>query len=358
MSVQSYKSLTISGKYYPEKELIELAQDQISRKLILPWEKKFYQFISDWLSDADLVRNQTSGSTGAAKWVEVEKDKMVKSAMLTGQFFNLQKNQKVLLCLPVDFIAGKMMVVRAFVLGLNLIPIEPSGNPLNKIDEFFAFAAMTPMQVYNTLKQKSGHHKLNQLKNLIIGGGEINQALLKKIINLENNTYHTYGMTETLTHVALKKLNGHNPDANFIALPGIKFERDDRSCLVIHAPHLSGDKYITNDIIDLISEQTFNFIGRFDNVINSGGIKISPESVEQKLSSFISQRFIISSLPDNILGQKVVLIIEGKEKPIINFAKTNLTKYEMPKQIYCLDYFPETQNGKILRKQIVKLIQN
>lgn len=349
-------SLTISGKYYPEKELMAFVQNQISRNSILQWEKSFYQFILEWLSDTDFVSFKTSGSTGDAKTLEIEKEKMVKSAQLTGQFYNLQKDDKVLLCLPVDFIAGKMMVVRAFVLGLNLIPVKPSSTPLKNFSEGFDFAAMTPMQVYNTLKQVDGFQKLNEIKELIIGGGEIYQELLREIRKLKTNTYHTYGMTETLTHVALKKINGHNPDICFHALSGIKFETDDRNCMVILAPHLSEKKFITNDIIDLINEQSFNFIGRYDNVINSGGIKIYPELVEQKLSGIISGRYVISGLPDDRLGQMVILIIEGKERLTIDFAKTDLLKYEIPKQILYLDKFQETESKKIIRYKVLESI--
>lgn len=351
--------MIISGKNYPENELVDYARNQISGKSNLPWERSFYQFILDWLSDTDFISIKTSGSTGIAKLMEIEKEKMIKSAQLTGQFFNLKKNNSALLCLPLDFIAGKMMVVRAFVLGLNLIPLEPSGNPMENLTEFFDFAAMTPMQVFNTLKRKDGENKLNQVRNLIIGGGEINQSLLKKISALKNNLYHTYGMTETLTHIALKKLNGNGPDPYFDALPGVKFEQDDRSCLIILAPHLSENKFITNDIVDLKNDQSFNFIGRFDNVINSGGIKISPETIESKLSSIIQNRFIIAGLADDQLGQKVILIIERKEKIFIDYAKVGLSKYEIPKQVYFLDHFPETENGKIIRQEVIKsLLRN
>jgi len=353
MSYQLYMSLTISGKVYSEKELTDLAQSQITRKAILPWEKSLFKFILDWLSDSDFISIQTSGSTGAAKTMEVEKGKMVRSAQLTGQFFNLQKNDKALLCLPVDFIAGKMMIVRAFVLGLNVVPVEPSGNPLQKLTEFFDFAAMTPMQIYNTLKHEDGFQKLNQVKELIIGGGEVNHTLLSEVRKLENKTYHTYGMTETLTHVALKRLNGHNPECCFNALQGVNFEKDDRDCLVISAPHLSEKKFITNDIVELENNQSFNFIGRYDNVINSGGIKISPEKVEQKLSSLIQNRFILAGLPDDLLGQKVVLIIEGQARSSIDFTNTALLKYEIPKQVFFIDNFPETESGKIIRTQVL-----
>jgi len=218
-----YKSLTIAGKNYSRRELIEFSQQQISNKSITKWETDLYSFILDWTSDKESISIKTSGSTGSSKWMEFEKEKMIKSAQLTGQFFKLQKNNKALLCLPVDFIAGKMMVVRAFELGLNMIPVKPSGNPLNNLNVSFDFAAMIPMQVYNILEDKNGIDKLNQIQNLIIGGGEIYNSLLQKIEKLKNNTYHTYGMTETITHVALKKISGENPDPAFLGLPEIKF---------------------------------------------------------------------------------------------------------------------------------------
>lgn len=356
MSSRPYTSLIISGKFYPENKLMEFAKNQVSSNTIKDWETKFFEFILEWLSDATQQKIKTSGSTGSAKWIEVEKESMVKSAKLTGQFFNLQKNDKALLCLPVDFIAGKMMVIRAFVLGLNLILVEPSGNPLKEVDNFFEFAAMTPMQVYNTLKLDNGYQKLNQIKNLIIGGGEVNRDLLNKIKKLKNNTYHTYGMTETLTHVAVKKLNGKNPDLNFMALSGVEFSADEKECLVISAPHLSLKKFVTNDIVDLKDKKSFQFVGRFDNVINSGGVKISPEVVEQKLFPVIKERFIIASMPNDRLGEKVILVIEGKHWLSVDFVKAGLNKYEIPKQVYFLNGFPETKSGKIIRQQVVESV--
>ena len=360
MSIYPYKSLIVSGKFYSENELMDFAKEQLTRNSVPSWEANLFEFILEWLSDSQRLRVKTSGSTGNAKWIEVEKEKMVISARMTGQFFNLQKNDKVLLCLPVDFIAGKMMVVRAIVLGLNIIPIEPSSNPLKNLNESFDFTAMTPLQVYSILKEKDGINKLNQIQNLIIGGGEINTNLLNEIRKLKNNTYHTYGMTETLTHVALKKLNGNKPDSWFNALPGIEFLKDDRECLTIYAPHLAKQFFITNDIVDLKDNKTFDFIGRYDNVINSGGIKIFPESIEQKLQPFISDRFVIGSLPDDKFGQKVVLVIERERQSGVDFKEVfkeiNLSKPEIPKEVYLLDSFPETESGKIIRQLVLRRI--
>ena len=360
MGTNPYKRLTISGKYYSERELTDFAENKLSGEPVFPWEIDLFGFILEWLSDSPQIKVKTSGSTGVAKRISVKKEKMISSALLTGRFFNLKKNDKALLCLPVNFIAGKMMVVRAFVLGLDLIPVEPSGNPLKNPDEPFDFAAMTPMQVYSVFEEKGGNRKLNQIKNLIIGGGDIGIDLLNSIKKLDNNTFHTYGMTETLTHIALKKLNGRNPDFCFKALSGIKFSKDERGCLVIFAPHLSEGQFITNDIVDLIDETTFKYIGRYDNVINTGGIKVYPELAEQKIKPFMNDRFIIGGIPDEQLGHKVILIIERENDPAFDFKKkcneANLSKYEIPKQVYFLDQFPETANGKIIRPQVVEMV--
>ncbi|MBN2175699.1 MAG: AMP-binding protein, partial [Bacteroidales bacterium] len=314
------------------------------------WEFRFYDFVKDWISKDPEIKVKTSGSTGEPKMISLFKKQMIQSAFMTGEFLGLQIKQKALCCLPVEYIAGKMMVVRAFVLGLNLVKVKPSGNPLENINEDFDFAAMTPHQVFNILHSSEGEKKLNKIKNLIIGGADISFNLLQKIRQLKNNTFHTYGMTETITHVAMKKLTGTNPGACFNALPGVRFSTDEKNCLVIHAPHLSEKSIITNDIVDLVNASKFNYVGRYDNIINSGGIKISPELVENKLLPFLKCRFIISGIPDEKLGQRLVLVVEGAIEPPAVFDRiyqeAKLDRYEIPKQIFHLNHFEETESGK------------
>ncbi len=357
---QRFSNIIIKGKCYGSDDLPELANEKILSINTLAWEKTLFQFILDWISDSSTLKVNTSGSTGQSKTILLEKEKMIQSALRTGEFFQLNKNEKALLCLPTDFIAGKMMVVRAFVLGLDLFPIEPKANPLEFIDEDFHFAAMTPMQVSNIFKNIDRDKKLNQIQNLIIGGGEISKELVFKISKLKNNTWHTYGMTETITHVALKKLNGPNPTNYFEPLPDVIFEKDQRECLIIRATYLSDKPIITNDIVKLASNTKFEFIGRFDNVINTGGVKVSPEKVENKLQAYFDQRIIISGIPDEILGSKVVLVIEGIPIRNLNleviYINVNLSKYEIPKQVFFLDKFPETDNGKIIRKKLPEIL--
>ena len=353
----SYTSLTLNSQTYSKKQLVNYCNSRLSASPLISNEYHLYNFILSFISENQLVTVKTSGSTGEPKEIKLSKKTMIESAKLTGDFLRLKKGDRALLCLPVEFIAGKMMVIRAFVLGLDLFTTEPSSNPLKEINETFGFAAMTPMQVHNILDCDDGYDKLNKIENLIIGGGDISKGLLQKIKRLKNKVFHTYGMTETITHIAMKRLNGNDPDIHFKALKNITFEKDGRGCLVINAPHISDKKIVTNDIVDLKNRFEFDFTGRIDNVINSGGIKIFPEKVESKLSAFINERFIVAGLPDEKLGEKTVLIIEtgNGDKDIYKTAisKSGLTKYEQPKEILFKGKFPETMNGKIDRRRLL-----
>ena len=355
--INKFSYLTLNSQTYSGNRLVSFCNYKLPALQLNSFEYHLYGFIKNFISEKPVITVKTSGSTGKPKEIELSKKGMIESAKLTGDFLRLNKGDKALLCLPVEFIAGKMMVVRAFVLGLNLITTEPSSNPLKNIDETFDFAAMTPMQVHNILKSNDGYEKLNNINNLIIGGGDISKNLLQKIKKLKNKTFHTYGMTETITHIAMKRLNGNNPDTCFKALKNISFEKDETDCLVINAPHISEKKIITNDIVELKNRFEFEFKGRFDNVINSGGIKIFPESVESRLSAFIKKKFIIAGLPDEKLGEKTVLIIEtgNGDKNIFKTAisKAGLTKYEQPKELFFINKFPETENGKTDRRKLL-----
>jgi O-succinylbenzoic acid--CoA ligase len=361
MKVETYHRLNISGNSYDKDQLKQLINDKLKTFDQKSWEYQFYKLLEAWISDHPNIIAKTSGSTGYPKKVEIDKNRMIQSTKMTGDYLVLQQDQKALLCLPVNTIAGTMMVIRAFVLGLNLFPIKPTGNPLQNINEDFDFAAMTPFQVYNIMQSKEGENKLNKIKNLIIGGADISFELYQKIKQLNNNTYHTYGMTETITHVAMKKLTGCKPDNFFNALPGVRFSLDEKNCLVIHAPHLSERIIVTNDIVELENDTQFNFIGRYDHIINSGGIKISPEVVENKLSPYIKQRFVITSLTDDRLGEKVVLAVEGTPDKSIEFdnifQKARLDRYEIPKRIIFMKKFQETTSGKVIRHHIKEKIQ-
>ena len=305
------------------------------------------QFIEDWFSSPDEMTLQTSGSTGKPKSISVKKEWMRNSARLTGKTFGLAQGDSALLCMPMKYIAGKMMVVRALELGLNLKVVEPSSNPLKDLESPIDFAAMVSLQLEKSLND------LNKVKKLIVGGGRITPQLVEKLQSVSMQVFETYGMTETLTHVAIKPLNGSNKSDCFHALDGVHFEKDERDCLVIHATDLNPEPIVTNDLVELLDEKSFRWLGRHNNVINSGGIKIIPEVVEAKLSSTISdRRYFITGLPDESFGEKVVLVVEGER---IDITMESLDKYEKPKEIYFIPKFVETESGKVTRRETIKV---
>ena len=327
----------LNGFHLNKEDLIRVAYSFIKEGA--PYEKPVGNFIYDWFDNHTFIDLKTSGSTGEPKIIRMEKQAMVNSALATGDFLNLHAGNKALLCLPMDYIAGKMMFVRALILGLDLDFIEPTSNPLKNNNTNYDFVAMVPLQVENSIK------KLVQVKKLIVGGTSINHSLQKELINLPTQIFETYGMTETCTHVAAKKIGTDI----FNALPNVSFSIDDRDCLTIDATKISSEKIITNDIVELISNNQFVLKGRFDNVINSGGVKLFPEQIEAKLSPFISTRFYITSLSDETLGEKAVLVIESEPFEIEDAIFDGLSKYEKPKQINFKPKFDETPSGKVIR---------
>jgi O-succinylbenzoic acid--CoA ligase len=232
--------------------------------------------------------------------------------------------------------------------------VEPVSNPLEGIDAVYDFCAMVPMQLANSL------NNLTKVKILIVGGGAVSTTLQEKVKNIATFVYATYGMTETITHIALKKLNNYNVVENYKVLPHVKISVDNRGCLVIDAPTISDEKIITNDVVKLISETEFEWLGRYDYVINSGGIKLVPEQIEQKLSEIINDRFFVAGISDDIYGEKLILVIESSERNdvisnVVRNLKT-LTKYEIPKEIYFLPKFVETETKKIQRRKTLDLL--
>lgn len=342
--IPSYKSVhnkfKLNGFHLSKEDLCRVAYSFIKEGE--EFEKPVGDFLLDWFDDKSYLELHTSGTTGTPKLIRLEKDAFVKSALATGDFFELKPGTKVLHCLPVKYVAGKMMFIRAFILGLELKFIEPNSNPMEHIreDEMFDFAAMVPIQSKNSLK------KLHQIKKVIIGGGKVNKVLAEKLKNVNTSIYETYGMTETITHIAARLINKEA----FEVLPSIIISQNEDNCLVVKAPHISDELIITNDIVEMVSENQFIWIGRKDNIINTGGVKIVPELVEEKLSGKIPARYIIKGVEDDTLGEKVVLVIESPKFYIDNAIFEDLEKFEKPKEIEFIEKFKETPNGKIIRK--------
>lgn len=308
------------------------------------FEKPVGMFILDWFDDRPFIEMKTSGTTGKAKMIRIEKQAMVNSALATGDFFDLHPGNKVLQCLPVKYIAGKMMLVRGFILGLDMDFVAPNSTPLYNNDTEYDFVAMVPLQAQNSLKE------LKNVKKMIIGGVKVNNILENQLSKLPTIAYETYGMTETITHIAAKKVG----EEAFTVLPGVTISYDEHDCLVIHAPRISNEVIVTKDVVKLVNENQFVFLGRFDNVINSGGIKLIPEQIEEKLAHKISQRFFVAGKPDEQLGEKLILIIEGKEQPVDQAIFDELDKYEKPKEVVFVSKFKETETGKLIRKDTLE----
>lgn len=318
-------------------------------------QKRVLAFVKLWENEEKTIMVSTSGSTGNPKKIELSKDVMKASALATGQFFNFKKNEKNLLALSADYIAGKMQIVRALVFEMQLIVAPVTSNPLAFIEESnIDFAAFVPLQVQSILNNSKTKSKINTIRNVIIGGATINSALLNDIYTLKNANYATFGMTETVSHIALKALkNGSNL---YKALPTVSFNVNENDCLIIRAPYLSPTPFYTNDRVELKDKFSFKWIGRADHVINSGGIKIQPELIEAKINHLITKPFYISKIPDLTLGEKVVLYIEGSEGSLDERNKLHndiydlLSPFERPKIIQFKSIFKRTQTGKIIRE--------
>ncbi|WP_299110748.1 AMP-binding protein [uncultured Winogradskyella sp.] len=344
-----------NGLHFNHEDLKEVAYSLIKEGK--PYERITGNFLIDWLNNKDFLIVNTSGSTGYPKEIKLKKQAMVNSAIATGNFFGLEPGDKALHCLPSHFIAGKMMFVRALVLGLEIDFVEPSGHPIFDYEVPYDFCAMIPLQLKHTINH------IENIKTIIVGGSKVTKPLIEKIKNCEPRFYETYGMTETVTHVAVRSLESKSGKKEhfFNALENINFEQDDRHCLVIHAPKLVNETLVTNDIVDLKSETSFKLLGRFDNVINSGGVKLFPEQIEEKLQPVIDERFIVAGEDDAELGEKLILIVENPRDSKESIASRikilkDLTKYEVPKEIYFIDRFLETVNGKIQRKKTIKSV--
>lgn len=308
------------------------------------FQKALGDFLIDWFDDKSYIEMNTSGSTGVPKMIRVEKSAMVSSALATGDYFDLQPGNKVLHCLPVDYVAGKMMFVRSFILGLDMDFVEPNSHPLEYIDTKYNFAAMVPLQAKNSLA------KLKNIKKIIIGGVKIHKSLEQSLMKLPCKVYETYGMTETISHIAAKRVG----ESAFTTLPNVNVSIDNNNGLVVLAPGISQNPIVTNDIVELISDTQFVWLGRLDNVINSGGVKLMPEKIEEKLSSHIPRRYFVAGQADEVLGEKVVLYVEGAPIPIDDAVFENLDKYEKPKEIIFVPAFDVTATGKIIRKVTVE----
>ena len=334
---------------------------------------KMKKFIEEWNNESEYVEVKTSGSTGEPKRMMVEKRRMLNSARITCDFLGLKPGDTALLCMSTDYIAGKMMIVRSIERGLKLITVLPSGHPLDIKHEtlniigqaerqsrekhwYVDFAAMVPMQVYNSLQVPEEKERLMAIRHLIIGGGAIDDAMEAELRTFPNAVWSTYGMTETLSHIALRRISGPEASEWYMPFPTVKLSTTDEGCLVIDAPEVCADTLITNDIVELKPDGRFRVLGRKDNVICSGGIKIQIEEVERELKPYARVPYIISKKKDEKFGEIVVLLTEGDTDEMKAICEEHLPKYHRPKLYQHIDQIPLTETGKPARKKILELI--
>lgn len=364
--------VTLKIESFAKIEMIEfeifMMQIENFQNLPLPtseYEQKVIDFCQKWLAGQSEFTIKTSGSTGEPKPIILTRTQMVASAKLTGKTFGLITGDRALVCLNVEYIAGMMMLVRGMELALKLTIIEPLGNPFANIaNQYFDFLAFVPLQLQNLLENEKSIEIINQAKAIIVGGAAVNEVLENQLQKIKAPVYSTYGMTETVSHIAVKRLNGINKSENFQVLAGVKIGIDGRNCLNIIAEASNNELIQTNDIVEILDENAFKLIGRFDNIINSGGVKIQLEKIEKSIENEIKilnpKRFFAYGISDEKLGQKLVLFIEGEgigskiKEVFFKNIQAILSKYEVPKEIYFVKNFVETPTGKIDKKKTME----
>ncbi len=358
-----------------DTELIQLAEEKLTTDLA-DWERNIWQFIRNWFNPSvTSIKIFTSGSTGSPKQIEHSKQAMLNSARMTGKVLDLKEGDNTLLCLPTSKIAGMMMVVRSICTKMDLHCIQPSATPLKDLEEGtkISFAAFTPMQLHSAAKNFAHFKAAQTIDKIIVGGEAISAEVLDIVNRFSNKVYHTFGMTETISHIALKRLNGKEADAHYQVLDGITISTGEQNRLIIEAPELSQPHLVTNDVVRLVvvskvtnnsnetynSHQQFDWLGRTDNVINSGGVKIYPEELEQKLQSHIQPAFFITAIPDEVTGNKLVLAIEmisltESDKQELREEFSKFDKLHRPKAVLLFGRFVKTTNGKTRRKETMQ----
>lgn len=346
------QSITIEGVTYLPQDFS--VHHRVDLEIKSEFHKELFDFLRQWFSDSETMDVKTSGSTGTPKVMSVEKARMMQSAKLTCSFLNLKKGYKALLCMPLQYIAGKMMVVRSLVCGIDLYLIQPSGNPLKNTNLFFDFAALVPLQVFNSLQEPIELVRLKKIKNLIIGGGAIDPVMENSLKDFPNNVYSTYGMTETLSHIALRKLNGKEASDNYFLLDSVHISLSDERTMIIDAPLVSHEILYTNDIVEVNNDGSFKILGRRDNVINTGGIKVQIEEVERAIKQFIDVPFAISSLPEPKFGEIIVLVSD--QEIDLSLIQDLTPSYYIPKKSIVVQKLPLTETSKIDRPALKKMI--
>ena len=360
MSPYPYDDIVINGRVVTMEGIVsgEIAGDS-------DFEQKTFDFISEWMQEKKSFVQNTSGSTGLPKKIVITRSQMIASAKMSIDALGLKRGYNALLCISPDYIGGKMMLVRSVIAGMRIIASTPSSNPFSKLPlhQHIDFAAMVPYQIHEIMRSDEAV-RFNEIKTVIIGGASIDRETEEKLQGYRCVFYSTYGMTETISHIALRQLNGKDASDYYRMLPGVRISVDERSCLEIEWDQLS-QRIVTNDIVEIIKAEAFRWIGRWDNVINTGGVKVFPERVEKIIKEIlrslgVHNSFFVGSVADVKFGDKVTLFIEGQlGNEMLDVVEREISrkipKTEAPKQIILVKSFVLTENGKINRKATANL---
>ena len=349
MSYKHFRSIILNDQLLREADILRYCAESNIENI-----RQAGHFLSEWLSDNLEMTVYTSGSTGKPKAVNVKKNQMIASAAMTAAYFGFVPGKTALLALPVNYIAGKMMLIRAMYSQLNLWCTEPGNNPIAAIpdDKVIDFAPFVPMQLKDVNHSKS-------IQKILLGGAPVDAVLQQHLSGLKAEVFHGYGMTETLSHIAIRKVNGQDASTAYSALTGVHFEQDKDECLVIHVPFLDVP-VITRDVVTLLDQQRFIWQGRADFVVNSGGVKLFPDVIEQKLSGVIADKYFVCGIPDPKYGEKLCLFIENtpynpeKYEALAEKMAKLLEKYEKPREVFFIPQFRMTASGKIQRKATIE----
>lgn len=351
-----FQRIILDGLPRQGEAILHWSAELAERHSDAPWTRSLGATLRELVTGSGALAARTSGTTGPPKPMTVPADDLIASARLTAATFGLKEGDRALLCLPCDFIAGKLMLVRAFVSGLDLQAIDPSGSVLGHLpdDRSFHFAALVPQQLHQAIGEDRARTE-RLFDTVLLGGGPVSAVLAEALQGLRTRVFHGYGSTEMVTHVALRALNGPDAADHFTALGTVRFAVDDRGCLVVHTPHLRTTEHRTNDVVELLDDRRFRWLGRSDNVILSGGKKLFPEALEARTAAVVPVPHFFAAMPDERLGQCTVLVLEAapltpeEEAALLTALERVLTKHERPKRILTLRSFRRTSSGKVVR---------
>lgn len=353
----------IDSRSFNLEELLAYSAGMAGDDSLPGWERELFAFIRLFLDESEGgIIQKTSGTTGDPGEVRLKRSSMIRSAEMTLEFFHLGPGESVLLCLPVHYIAGKMMVVRALAGELRLITTEPAARPLKEVSGTFRFAAMVPLQVYESLRNGDS---LSDLGQLLIGGGELHRSVREELEQTDRPAvYESFAMTETYSHFALKRINGMKPERHFKLMEGVRIRKDERGCLVVEVPGVTEGKVATGDLVEITRDgKGFRWLGRMDNMIKSGGVKIIPEVLEQQIGRWLKRTCLVLPEADTGLGQRIVLMVETGDQPVLleewqRILRENLPRHELPGRILTVREIPRNPSFKPDRKAACRMLSS